>query len=132
MTTTISASTVSSSIANTITATGGRNNRAVSHPRTIETLNFNNFILDELPVDNRLLYKVERQVKDAVFASVVPSPVNMPKLVCFSSGALQLLDLDMDEAKIYDDFSESEKIANYFSGNNSIPGTRPVAHCYCG
>ncbi|KAL8622008.1 hypothetical protein ACOMHN_035536 [Nucella lapillus] len=91
---------------------------------TLETLNFDNKALRDLPVDpnpdNR-----QKQVHGACFSKVQPTPVKNPQLVACSLPALKLLDLPPAEAQRPD-------FAEYFGGNRLLPGSEPAAHCYCG
>ncbi|KAK7093051.1 hypothetical protein V1264_008706 [Littorina saxatilis] len=91
---------------------------------TLETLNFDNKALRDLPVDpnpdNR-----QKQVPGACFSKVKPTPVKNPQVVAVSLPALQLLDLTPAEV-------ERKDFAEYFAGNKLLPGSDPAAHCYCG
>ncbi|KAK7478685.1 hypothetical protein BaRGS_00030070 [Batillaria attramentaria] len=91
---------------------------------TLETLNFDNKALRELPVDPNPDNRV-RQVHGACFSKVKPTPVKNPQLVACSLPALKLLDLLPSE-------TERKDFAEYFSGNKLLPGADPAAHCYCG
>ncbi|PVD37284.1 hypothetical protein C0Q70_04281 [Pomacea canaliculata] len=91
---------------------------------TLETLNFDNKALRDLPVDPNEEIRV-RQVSGACFSKVQPTPVKNPELVACSLPALQLLDVVPSE-------TERSDIAEYFSGNKLLPGSQPAAHCYCG
>ncbi|XP_076437251.1 protein adenylyltransferase SelO, mitochondrial-like isoform X2 [Babylonia areolata] len=98
--------------------------RQIRGMATLETLNFDNKALRDLPVDpnpdNR-----QRQVPGACFSKVRPTPVKNPQLVACSLPALTLLDLPLAQA-------ERADFAHYFSGNKLLPGSQPAAHCYCG
>lgn len=91
---------------------------------TLETLNFQNYALKSLPVDESN-EKSPRQVTGACFSRVNPTPVVNPGLVCASLPALELLDITEDQVK-------RPEFVEYFSGNKILPGSEPAAHCYCG
>ena len=40
--------------------------------------------------------------------------------------ALQLIDLPPDEPR------KNPKLVEYLSGSAPLPGSKPIAHCYCG
>ena len=91
---------------------------------TLETLNLDNLVLRSLPIDKELKNYV-RQVPEACFSRVEPTPVENATTVAYSTNAMALLDLCEDQLR-RDDFAE------FFSGNKLLPGTEPSAHCYCG
>lgn len=91
---------------------------------TLETLNFDNQASSTLPLDQTAENHV-RIVKGACYSRVHPTPVDNPKLVAFSKSALRLLDLADSEV-------DRKEFVEYFSGNRLLPGSCPVAHCYCG
>ncbi|GFR27508.1 protein adenylyltransferase SelO-1, mitochondrial [Trichonephila clavata] len=90
----------------------------------LKLLNFDNLAISRLPMDPEERNYV-RSVNAACFSKVMPTPVENPKLVAYSSSALSLLDLSVEE-------SELEDITEYFSGNKILHGSEPAAHCYCG
>ncbi|GFW36811.1 protein adenylyltransferase SelO-1, mitochondrial [Trichonephila clavipes] len=90
----------------------------------LKSLNFDNIAIRRLPIDPEERNYV-RSVNGACFSKVMPTPVENPKLVAYSSSALSLLDLSVEE-------SELEDIIEYFSGNKILPCSEPAAHCYCG
>jgi len=89
--------------------------------RSFESLNFDNKALRVLPLDTEKENFV-RQVPNAIFSRVAPTPVLNPRTVVVSAPALALLDLEPDPTTL----------PEYFSGNKHIPGSEPAAHCYCG
>jgi len=98
---------------------------SVSSPgKTLETLSFDNRSLRELPLDLEKENYV-RTVRNACFSRVMPSPVDRPVVVSVSLPALRLLDIGPDQVARPD-------FAEYFAGNNVLPGAEPAAHCYCG
>ncbi len=90
----------------------------------ITDLTFDNRNINALPVDPNESRRC-RPVSNAIFSIVEPTPVSEPVLVAASTSALA------DLLGLQDTVSENE-LAEYFSGNRIIPGSRPAAHCYCG
>lgn len=66
-----------------------------------------------------------RQVEDAFFSFVNPSPTSNPEVVLTSKELAQQLGLTNDDL-------ESEEFKNIFTGNSIIQGTKPYAMCYGG
>lgn len=93
------------------------------HSAAMLPLKFDNRSFRELPVDNSD-NNHPRQVSNAIFCTVTPTPVNNPKLVAASKSALTLLG--------FDEVPDYNVLADYFSGNCKIPGSETAAHCYCG
>eukprot|EP01102_Stenamoeba_stenopodia_P017006 TRINITY_DN6031_c0_g1_i2.p1 TRINITY_DN6031_c0_g1~~TRINITY_DN6031_c0_g1_i2.p1 ORF type:complete len:636 (-),score=139.50 TRINITY_DN6031_c0_g1_i2:338-2245(-) len=95
--------------------------------RKIEELQFDNLALRALPLDP-VVEEVprSRQVRNACFSRVKPTPVKNPSVIAYSKPALELLGLDVDTE------SKRSEFAEYFGGNKIIPGCEPAAHCYCG
>ncbi|XP_067140462.1 protein adenylyltransferase SelO-1, mitochondrial-like [Centruroides vittatus] len=91
---------------------------------TLDRLRFDNLAIRELPIDP-VEENYVRNVRNACFSRVEPTPVENPVTVAYSIGAFQLLDLPESELR-RDDFSQ------YFSGNKLLKGSEPAAHCYCG
>lgn len=91
---------------------------------TLETINFDNQCLKRLPVDPEHRNYV-RTVPGACFSRVKPTPVDRPAVVAYSVEALQLLGLKESEL-------ERPELAEYFSGNQTLPGSETASHCYCG
>lgn len=92
---------------------------------TLENLTFDNKAMRDLPVDESLDPRVQRQVYGACFTNAHQEPLENPITVAVSLSALDLLDISESEA------AKSE-FAEYFSGSKLIPGSKPAAHCYCG
>ena len=90
----------------------------------LASLRFDNRFVRDLPgdpmPDNYL-----RQVRQACYSRVLPTPVSRPKLVAYSREVADLLDLHTDPLAT-DDF------AAVFSGNRLLPGMDPFAMCYGG
>ena len=90
---------------------------------SLQNLAFDNRNLRSLPVDTSLSSK-SRQVPNAIFSLINPTPVKNPVLVAASQEALSLLGLDS--------MPSEEELADYLSGNRALPGSQTSAHCYCG
>ena len=90
---------------------------------TLETLKFDNLALRSLPIDKET-QNVIRQVEDACFTLVDPTPVRNPTLVSYSANALSLLDLPQSEVT-------RPEFVQYMSGNKLLEGSQ-TAHRYCG
>jgi uncharacterized protein YdiU (UPF0061 family) len=80
----------------------------------------NTFELDKNP-ENK-----PKQVVGLVYSQVKPTPRENPRLVCLSEPALRLLDLNKKSVE------KDPKSPLYFSGNEILPGSIPIAHNYCG
>uniref|UniRef100_T1ILI2 non-specific serine/threonine protein kinase n=1 Tax=Strigamia maritima TaxID=126957 RepID=T1ILI2_STRMM len=91
---------------------------------TLESLRFDNLALRSLPLD-KISENYTRSVNGACFSRVVPSPVECPETVAYSSQALSLLDLPEKEL-------QRSEFPVYFSGNKLLPGSETASHCYCG
>lgn len=63
-----------------------------------------------------------REVKNALFSEVYPTPLKNPKLAAVSEDALISL-LDLDPSVKY-----SNKFTHFVSGSLVLPGVRPLAH----
>ena len=98
--------------------------RCVRKMCTLETLNFDNQCLQRLPIDPEVQNYV-RTVPGACFSRVKPTPVERPKVIACSFGAAQLLGLKESEL-------QRPELAEYFSGNEILPGSETASHCYCG
>ena len=76
--------------------------------------------LPALPIDTQ---ESGPRTVQAIFACAKPTPVKNPVLVCASQPALDLLEIST---------AETDEFLEVFSGNQIIPGSVPLAHCYCG
>ncbi|CAF0971086.1 unnamed protein product, partial [Brachionus calyciflorus] len=92
--------------------------------KSFETLNFDNLVLRTLPLDP-ITENYVRQVKNACFSKVKPTPLENPQMVVYSKTAMNLLDLDDEQLK-------RKEAAEYLSGNKLMPGSETASHCYCG
>ncbi|PRP85228.1 hypothetical protein PROFUN_06998 [Planoprotostelium fungivorum] len=100
------------------------NRNTMSEARKLEDLRFDNSVLRELPLDTEKR-NFTRQVRNANFSLVDPTPVENPQIVGYSESALGLLGITPSEIKRKD-------IADYFCGNKLLNGSQTAAHCYCG
>ena len=91
---------------------------------TLDQLTFNNRFADQLPADP-VLTNTRRQVEQACYSNVLPTPVAKPQLVAGSAEVAQLIGLDPVE------FADP-RFANVFAGNEILPGMQPHAMCYGG
>ena len=66
---------------------------------TFQTLNFDNLALRTLPIDP-ITENYVRQVKNAIFSKVKPTPLKNVRMVVYSEKAMQLLDLDKEELEV--------------------------------
>ena len=91
---------------------------------SLESLRFTNRFTRELPGDPELT-NGRRQVRQACWSRVMPTPVAAPTLVAYSSDVADLLDIEVTP--------ESERpFAEVFSGNRLLAGMEPFAMCYGG
>ena len=67
--------------------------------RTFETLNFDNLALRSLPIDP-ITENYVREVKNACFSRVTPTPLKNPVMVVYSKSAMQLLDLTEEQLEV--------------------------------
>ena len=86
--------------------------------------NFDNRFIQNLPADKEQNNHV-RQVNNAAFSFVVPTPTASPSLVAYSSELADNLGLTTDDIN-------STEFANVFSGNQLLDGMQPYAMCYGG
>ncbi|ESO12908.1 hypothetical protein HELRODRAFT_105607 [Helobdella robusta] len=91
---------------------------------SLETLTFDDKAMKCLPIDENK-ENIVRKVEGACYSKVLPTPITNPQLVSFSKSALELLDISLKEV-------ERKEFISYFSGNSVLPGSIPLAHCYCG
>lgn len=97
--------------------------RNVNMAKSLQELHFVNGVLKHLPLD-QVQDNFVRTVNNACFSLIKPTPLQNPQLVCYSTKALELLDLD--EKQIDKHFIDC------FAGNVIINGSETAAHCYCG
>ena len=87
-------------------------------------LQFDNRIVNQLPADPDTS-NTRRQVNNAVYSFVDPTPVAAPSLVAFSSDVAADLGLSAEDLA-------SDEFVQVFSGNQKLDGMRPYAMCYGG
>lgn len=95
-----------------------------SLPRTLASLQFDNRFTRELPADPEAGPR-RRQVRNACFSRVEPTPVAAPRLVACWPEVAELLGLDPQDC-------QSQAFAEVFTGNRLLPGMDPHATCYGG
>ncbi|MSQ84750.1 MAG: YdiU family protein [Myxococcales bacterium] len=93
-------------------------------PRTLDTLTFDNRFTRELPADPQPA-NFRRQVAQACFSRVQPTPVPRPTLVAYAHEVAQLLDLPAQVCT-------TPQFAAVFAGNGCLPAMDPHAMCYGG
>lgn len=91
---------------------------------SLEALKFDNRFTRELPADPET-ENYRRQVRDACYSRVKPTPVVDPKLVAYSKEVAAFLDLTEETC-------ESDLFTQVFSGNHILDGMDPFAMCYGG
>ena len=87
-------------------------------------LTFDNRFVRELPGDTDNV-KLSRQVYDALWSSVTPTPVAAPRLLAYSPEVAALLGWQAEDMN-------DPCIAQIFGGNALLEGMQPYAACYGG
>ena len=87
-------------------------------------LRFDNRFTGDLPADPEA-ENFRRQVSQACYSRVRPTPIVKPQLVAYAREVAELLDLTSAEC-------ESPAFAEIFAGNRLIEGMDPYATCYGG
>ena len=87
-------------------------------------LNFDNRIVKELPADPETENR-RRQVNNAVYSFVDPTPVTAPTLLAASADMAQ--ELGLSSATL-----ASDEFLQVFAGNKKLEGMQPYAMCYGG
>lgn len=85
---------------------------------------FDNRFVRELPAD-AVSDNYRRQVADACYSFVDPTPVRAPQLVCAATEVANLINLQHSELS-------TQLFTQTFSGNNLLRGMQPHACCYGG
>ena len=93
-------------------------------PTLFSALRFDNQFVRQLPSDG-IAENVRRQVRNACYSRVKPTPVRAPRLVAFSREVAELIGLD--PAAIADDASGGNTFAQVFAGNTLVDGMDPHA-----
>ena len=96
----------------------------IETPETLENLTFDNRFTRELPADPET-ENSRRQVTQACYSRVQPTPVAEPRLVAYAREVAQELNLSSATC-------ESGAFTQVFSGNRLLPGMDPYAMCYGG
>jgi len=91
---------------------------------TISALNFDHSVINSLPGDFSDAVGA-RQVMEACFSTVKPTPVRAPKLFAHAPEVAELLEWSFDR-------SDHEELASILSGNLLLPGMKSYASCYGG
>jgi len=92
--------------------------------RSLDELRFDNRFTRLLPGDSEAR-NFRRQVQQACYSRVMPTPVAAPKLVAYSREVCELLELDIAT-------TGEQAMADVFGGNRVLPGMDPFAMCYGG
>ena len=87
-------------------------------------LSFDNSFVRELPADPDRTNQ-RRQVHNACYSYVAPTPVSSPSLIAYSKEAADMLGLSVEEVG-------AQTIASVFAGNESWTGMDHYAACYGG
>jgi len=91
----------------------------------VRKMEFHNRYCAELPQDPKQYINHNRQVHEACYSLVKPTPVSNPSLVVYAKEVAELLGLD-------EDFCYSQKFLDAFSGNSLLNGMMSYASCYGG
>ena len=95
-----------------------------SRCHALDALRFDNRYVRELPADP-VVENYRRQVADACYSRVLPTPVRAPKLVGWAAEAAALVGLPAQPSVPY-------PLAEVFGGNRVLDGMAPIATCYGG
>ncbi len=90
----------------------------------LDNLTFDNRFTAQLPGD-KLNDNLRRQVTNACYSLVAPTPVKAPQLIAYAREVAEQLGLDRQTC-------ESEAFAQVFSGNRLLEDMQPYALCYGG
>ena len=92
--------------------------------RMLDALQFDNAFARSLPADPEEGPR-RRQIRDACYSRVAPTPVAQPQLLAYAVEVARLLDLTAADC-------QSDAFVEVFSGNQLLPGMDPIATCYGG
>src|ERR1043166_1661162 len=98
--------------------------RIEAGPLALEQLSFENTFVRDLPADP-VPTNVPRQVKEASYTRVEPTPVAAPRLLAWSDGLGEYLGISHPQEK-------TGLVAQILSGNKILPGMQPYAARYGG
>lgn len=90
----------------------------------LDQLTFDNRFCLELPADKNPS-NTRRQVHNACYSQVMPTPVINPKLIAYSKAVAELLDLDLTAC-------ETDDFVQIMAGNRLAKGMSTYATCYGG
>ena len=90
----------------------------------LDAITFDNAFVRDLPADP-VEGSARRQIRDACYSRVKPTPTAAPELVAFSREAAELLGLSTVDC-------ESDRFLQVMSGNDLLNGMDPYATCYGG
>ena len=90
----------------------------------MQTLDFDNRFTAQLPADDNPA-GTRRQVSNALYTRVQPTPVRAPYLIATASEVADLVGLSPS-------YLESDEFLATFAGNEPLPGMDPHATCYGG
>ena len=90
----------------------------------MHSLIFENAFTSQLPADPQT-GSARRQIRNAMYSRVAPTPVAAPSLLHYSSGAAKLLGLSSKDC-------QSDTFLQVFAGNHQLEGMDPHATCYGG
>jgi len=93
-------------------------------PSSLNRWRFDNRFVETLPGDPKHDNR-RRQVKNACYSLVQPTPVSAPKLIACSAEMLRELDLDAQDV-------DTDTLAQVLSGNQLLSQMQPFAMCYGG
>ncbi|MBE0468844.1 MAG: YdiU family protein [Methyloprofundus sp.] len=91
----------------------------------LDQLNFDNRFIQELPADKTIGHTPRRQVEQACYSLVSPTPVSAPQLVAHAQEVADLLELSEQDCL-------SDYFTQVFSGSQMAKGMEPYAMCYGG
>ena len=92
--------------------------------RSLSELTFDDSFVRELPGDPDPSPR-RRQVHEACYSRVAPTPVPTPKLLAYAPEVAELIGLRPAEL-------ERQELVNVLAGNATLPGMQPYAACYGG
>ena len=101
-----------------------RNTREFASSVSLDELAFENTFVRDLPADPELANR-PRQVRNASYTRVEPTPVRTPQILAWSAGVGEMLGIAAPT-------SASGIEAQVLSGNRVLPGMRPYAARYGG
>lgn len=97
---------------------------SASPPVDLCDLTFDDHFVQSLPADPSLINQ-PRQVRDACYSWVKPTPVSAPRLLAWSDEMGDLLGISRPE-------NVTSPAVEVLAGNRLLPGMRPFAACYGG